>query len=230
MEQTIELLPQGDRAVSVVFPEEISEAVNARVLALCSAIDAAKIPGIVGCIPAYHTLLVEYDPLRLTYGQAAGLVSALAAGGGRRETGGRTVELPVCYGGDFGPDLAAVAAHTGLGPEEVIARHAGGAYRVYMLGFRPGFPYLGGLDPALATPRLPTPRRRIEGGSVGIAGAQTGVYPEASPGGWNLIGRTPVKLFDEERGPLLRPGDTLRFVPVDRPTYDAVLETGVWPL
>ena len=229
MEQTVKLLPQGDRAVSVVFPEEISEAVNAQVLALCAAIDEAKIPGIVSCVPAYHTLLVEYDPLQLTYGQAAGQICSLV-GEDRQETGGRIVELPVCYGGDFGPDLAVVAAHTGLTPEEVIARHTRGTYRVYMLGFRPGFPYLGGLDPALATPRLPTPRRRIEGGSVGIAGAQTGVYPEASPGGWNLIGRTPVKLFDEERGPLLRPGDTLRFTPVDRPTYDAMRETGVWPL
>lgn len=229
MEQTVKLLPHGDRAISVVFPEEISEEVNARVLALCGAIDEAKIPGIINCVPGYHTLLVEYDPLQLTYGQTAGLVRPMTSSG-RREVQGRIVELPVCYGGELGPDLEAVAAHTGLVPEEVISRHAGNTYRVYMLGFRPGFPYLGGLDPALATPRLPTPRHRIEGGSVGIAGAQTGVYPEASPGGWNLIGRTPVKLFDEKRGPLLRPGDDLRFVPVDRPTYDAALETGAWPL
>ena len=229
MEPSVKLLPQGDRAISVVFPEEISEAVNTQVLSLCDAIDAAKIPGILNCIPAYHTLLVEYDPLCLTYGQAVGAIRSLSGGNTSRACG-RMVQLPVCYGGELGPDLPLVAAHTGLTSEEVVSLHASGTYRVYMLGFRPGFPYLGGLDPRLATPRIPTPRRRIAGGSVGIAGAQTGVYPEASPGGWNIIGRTPVKLFDEKRGAFLRPGDTLCFISVDRCIYEEVLKTGVWPL
>ena len=223
------LQPHGDRAVSVVFPSEISEAVSRTVLAMCDALDAARLPGIISCVPAYHTLLVEYDPLLLTYGQAAELLRSLAWDEAR-ETPGRVVTIPVCYGGELGPDLERVAEHTGLTPREVVARHAAGAYRVYMLGFRPGFPYLGGLDPRLATPRRKTPRARVEGGSVGIAGEQTGVYPEPSPGGWNIIGRTPLKLFDEEKLSLLRPGDTLRFLPVDLAAYEAALEKGGWPV
>ncbi len=219
------LVPQGDRAVCAVFPNEISETVNRRVLALCAAVDAAKVPGFVNCIPAYHTLLVEYDPLRLTYGQAASILRNLTVGTGE-EAPGRVVRLPVCYGGKFGPDLEEVAAHAGLAPEEAVSRHAAGKYRVYMLGFRPGFPYLGGLDPRLAAPRRATPRVRIEGGSVGIAGEQTGVYPEPSPGGWNIIGRTPLKLYNGES--LLRPGDTLRFVPVSAAAYEEILAGGAW--
>ncbi len=220
MDAEFTLVPQGDRAVSAVFPDEISEAVNRRVLALCAAIDAARLSGIVNCVPAYHTLLVEYDPLLMTYGQAADLLRNIPFQAGT-EAAGRTVRLPVCYGGGFGPDLEEVAAHGGLSPEELVARHAAGAYRVYMLGFRPGVPHLGGLDPRLATPRKATPRLRIEPGSVGIAGEQTGVYPEASPGGWNIIGRTPLKLYQGQS--LLRPGDTLRFVPVSREEYEDIL-------
>lgn len=219
------LVPQGDRAVSAVFPNEISEAVNRAVLALCAAVDGAKIPGVVNCVPAYHTLLVEYDPLVLTYGQTAELLRSLPLGAAE-EAAGRTVRLPVSYGGTFGPDLADVAAHAGLSQEEVVSRHAAGVYRVYLLGFRPGFPYLGGLDPRLATPRRTEPRLRVEGGSVGIAGAQTGVYPEPSPGGWNIIGRTPLALYRESS--LLRPGDTLRFVPVSRERYEEILADGGW--
>jgi KipI family sensor histidine kinase inhibitor len=125
----------------------------------------------------------------------------------------RWVEIPMCYGGKFGPDLAAVAAHTGLSEAEVIRRHSAGSYRVFLLGFVPGFAYLGGLDPQLATPRRETPRARVEPGSVGIAGTQTGVYPLAAPGGWQIIGRTPLSLFRPQETPptLLHPGDRVRF-------------------
>lgn len=226
----LQILPHGDRAVTVVFPPEISPEVNRRVLALCAALDRAQRQGIVACVPAYHTLLVEYDPLLMTYEEVLACIRALPGADVEEETG-RTVSIPVCYGGEFGPDLGLVAAQSGLTPEEVIARHSGGSYRVYMLGFRPGFPYLGGLDPQLATPRLATPRPRIEAGSVGIAGDQTGVYPEASPGGWNIIGRTPLALFDEGRAAaLLRPGDMLRFVPVNREEYERIREKGGWTL
>ena len=127
---------------------------------------------------------------------------------------GRVVEIPVRYGGDDGPDLADVAAHTGLTPEEVVRRHSAGTYTVYFLGFQPGFAYLGGLDPALATPRRTEPRLAVPAGAVGIGGEQTGVYPAAAPGGWQLIGRTELPLFLPERDPpsLLAPGDTVRFV------------------
>jgi len=225
-----QMLPHGDRAVSVIFPPEISPDVNRRVLALCAALEQASLPGVISCVPAYRTLLVEYDPLLLSYEEMSARLRALPdAAGSACE--GKTVSIPVCYGGDFGPDLARVAAHSGLSVEDVIARHSGGAYRVYMLGFRPGFPYLGGLDPRLAAPRLATPRPRIEAGSVGIAGNQTGVYPEASPGGWNIIGRTPLCLFDEKSATaLLRPGDTLRFEPVGRDAYERIREKGGWAL
>jgi KipI family sensor histidine kinase inhibitor len=125
------------------------------------------------------------------------------------------VEIPVCYGLEYGPDLDAVAAHCGLSPDEVIARHTAAEYRVYMLGFSPGFPYLGGLDPNIAAPRRETPRIKVPAGSVGIAGMQTGIYPLESTGGWQIIGRTPMRLFDPglEEPCLLRPGDRLRFVP-----------------
>lgn len=226
----LQILPHGDRAVTVVFPPEISPEVNRRVLALCAALERAQRSGIVSCVPAYHTLLVEYDPLLMTYEEVLACLRALPDADAREEAG-RTVSIPVCYGGEFGPDLGLVAAHSGLTPEEVIARHSGGSYRVYMLGFRPGFPYLGGLDSRLATPRLATPRPRIEAGSVGIAGDQTGIYPEASPGGWNIIGRTPLSLFDERRASaLLRPGDMLRFVPVSREGYERIREKGGWTL
>ena len=137
----------------------------------------------------------------------------------RSEEGGRVVELPVLYGGEYGPDIEKVAEHAGMAVDEMIGLHSGTGYLVYMLGFTPGFPYLGGLDDRLATPRVATPRLRIPAGSVGIAESQTGVYPLTSPGGWNIIGRTPLALFDPTREPpsLLAPGDVVRFVPLDGP-------------
>ena len=138
----------------------------------------------------------------------------------------RVIEVPVCYGGELGPDLEDVARAVALSPAEVIARHSAPAYRVYLLGFTPGFPYLGGMDPRLACPRLSSPRVRVPAGSVAIAGAQTGVYSVESPGGWRLLGRTPLRLFDPDPGArrpfLLAPGDGLRFVPVDRARFDAL--------
>ena len=224
-----ELLPNGDRAIDVIFPNEISQEVSANVLAMCAAVDAASHPGIVDCIPAYHTLLVEYDPAQLTYGQAAMWLRSLSFTA-HSGTPGRTVTLPVCYGGAFGPELDAVAVHAGLSAAEVVRLHTDAAYRVYMLGFRPGFPFLGGMNPRIATPRRKTPRVRVEGGSVGIAGPQTGLYPEPSPGGWNIIGRTPVCLYDHQTLALLQPGDTLRFAAVSRDDYDRISEKGGWLL
>lgn len=222
-------LPNGDRAVSVIFPNEISTDVSCCVLAMCAAIDAAPLMGIVNCIPAYHTLLVEYDPVLLTYGQTVSWLRGLSFEDSIVNTN-RIVSLPVCYGGIYGPDLDAVASYTGMSASEVIRLHTEGSYRVYMLGFRPGFPYLGGLDARIAVPRKKTPRAHVDHGSVGIAGHQTGVYPEDSPGGWNIIGRTPIHLYDERTHALLRPGDTLRFVSINAQTYEEILEKGGWTL
>ena len=211
----IQLVPVGDTGVLAVFEQKIAEEIGAQVAALDAAVRAAKIPGAGETVPAFASLLVRYDPLLTDYGAVAGAVDALARRLPPPEPGaGRLVTIPVCYGGAFGPDLAFVAQHAGLTEAEVVRRHTGRDYRIYMLGFLPGFPYLGGLDPRLFTPRLQNPRTAIPAGSVGIGGEQTGIYPVASPGGWQLIGRTPLDLFDPERPPLYAAGDRIRFTAI----------------
>ncbi|MBQ8074738.1 MAG: 5-oxoprolinase subunit PxpB [Oscillospiraceae bacterium] len=227
MNRNLTLLPHGDRAVDLVFENRISPEVNAEVQAFCRAVIHTKPDGILGCIPAYRTLTVEYDPLRLTYGQVCLFLRSLSAPEAEEE-GGILVRIPVCYGGEFGPDLGAVAKYAGFSEQEIIRRHTAPDYPVYMLGFRPGFPYLGGLDPLIACPRRAVPRQSVEGGSVGIAGGQTGVYPEASPGGWNIIGRTPLRLFDETSLSLLHPGDTVRFEAVSEDVFWAIAKRRRW--
>ncbi|NLG24446.1 MAG: 5-oxoprolinase subunit PxpB [Clostridiales bacterium] len=218
-------LPAGDRALVVEFGNGIDRATNDRVCALHRALCDRPIAGVLESVPTYRSLMVCYDPCALSAGALEKkLRRLLAAPGAAARSAAREVEIPVLYGGEFGPDLADVAAYARLTEEQVVALHAAPAYRVYMLGFLPGFAYLGGLDERIATPRLAAPRGRIEPGSVGIGGSQTGVYPVASPGGWRLIGRTPVKPYDPARD---RPmpyaaGDLIRFVPIDRPTYDEI--------
>ena len=212
---SIQLAPVGDTGVLAVFEQKIAEEIGAQVAALDAAVRGAKIPGAGETVPAFASLLVRYDPLLTDYGAVAGAVGALARRLPPPEPGaGRLVTIPVCYGGTFGPDLAFVAQHAGLTEAEVVRRHTGRDYRIYMLGFLPGFPYLGGLDPALCTPRLQNPRTAIPAGSVGIGGEQTGIYPVASPGGWQLIGRTPLKLFDPEQPPQYAAGDRIRFTAI----------------
>lgn len=217
--------PAGDCAVSVCFGDEISEAVNARVTGLERALGAAPIPGVAETVPTYRSLLVYYDPRRASYGSMVrrlrGAIRSIGAG---EAASGRIFEIPVLYGGAYGEDLPDVAAHTGLPEDEVVARHSGKDYLIYMLGFLPGFAYLGGLDPSLATPRLTTPRQAIPAGSVGIGGEQTGIYPLKSPGGWRLIGTTPVKPYDPARAePILySAGDRIRFRPVGKAEFDDI--------
>lgn len=212
---SVSLFPVGDSGVLAVFRQEISEEVSAQVFALDAAVRAAGLPGLGETVPAFASLLIRYDPLQTDYDRVAQAVSSLAEGPAPASAGaGRLVTIPVCYGGAFGPDLALVARHAGLAPQEVVRRHTAPEYRIYMVGFLPGFPYLGGLDPALFTPRLQNPRTSIPAGSVGIGGEQTGVYPVASPGGWQLIGRTPLRLFDPDRPPLYTAGDRIRFVSI----------------
>lgn len=223
--------PVGDRALRIELGTTIDEATQQRVQAACAALDAAAIPGFAELVPAYTTITVHYDP-RIAAEAGAPADDIVGWLSTRAELAldklppkptrkGNTVEIPVCYGGEFGPDLARVAAQAKLSPEEVIRRHSEGRYVVHLVGFSPGFPYLGGMDVALATPRLAQPRAQVPAGSVGIAGVQTGVYPVATPGGWNLIGRTPLKLFRLEDDPpaLLQAGDRVKFKAITRDEF-----------
>jgi inhibitor of KinA len=216
--------PQGEGGLVVELGDAIDPAVNARVHGLARAVLAALGPRVVEVVPTYRSLLVVFDPLALARAELEREVERLEdrrAPSDEAAVAGRLVELPVRYGGEHGPDLAAVAARAGLSEAEVVTLHAAPEYLVHMVGFTPGFPYLGGLDPRLATPRLATPRGEVPAGSVAIGGAQTGVYPVPSPGGWRLVGQTPLRLFDPARSEpfLVAPGDRVRFVPVDAAAF-----------
>lgn len=217
----------GDSAVSVQFGEEISETIHYRIQAFQAALTAMSLSGLVEMVPTYCTLMVHYDPEQISYCELCGFVSQAARSvcSTSRHTS-RTVELPVLYGGEHGPDLQFVADYNHLSIEEVVRIHTSGNYLTYMLGFTPGFPYLGGMDDRIAAPRLKTPRVSIPVGSVGIAGTQTGVYPLATPGGWQLIGRTPVRLYDPDRSEptLIRAGDRIRFRDISDDEYRAISE------
>ncbi len=219
----------GDSAINLEFGNVISEKTNGLIRAAAQTLEANPINGVIELVPTFCSLMVVYNPCVVGYdeltSQVRGKLRGLVA-----TTGGihRVVKIPVCYGGDFGPDLGDVAEHAGMSAEEVIAIHSGHDYLIDMLGFLPGFAYLGGLDERLHTPRLATPRTRIEPGAVGIGGAQTGIYPLASPGGWRIIGRTPVRPYDPDReSPILyAAGDYLRFVPIT-PQEFSLIETQV---
>lgn len=212
----------GDRALIVAYGEGIDPAVNERVRQMVVLIEGSAHPAIEAVVPSYCTLAVHYDPDRI---DAEGLIDLLqtleAQAGEAIVPPAATIDIPVCYGGEFGLDLDFVARHNNLDPEAVVRRHSEADYRIYAIGFAPGFCYLGGLDPRLYTPRLATPRLHVPAGSVGIAGGQTGIYPLASPGGWQLIGRTPLRLFAPEREPPIpyQPGDCLRFRPISVATF-----------
>ena len=203
----------GDSALLLELDNRIDPAVNARAIAIAAAVNGAGLAGVRDVVPTFRSVAVYFDPLvadvarlRALLQQAESLPPAAVSR--------RTIEVPVSYGGDAGPDLEDVAAYAGVSPEQVIARHTSVEYRVYMLGFLPGFAYMGLVPPEIAMPRRPTPRLRVAAGSVGIAGPQTAVYPRASPGGWQIIGRTSMPVFDAARTPaaLFAPGDTVRFV------------------
>jgi KipI family sensor histidine kinase inhibitor len=225
----------GDSAVVVEFEERIDPAVNDRVLALARSIEAAALVGVRDVVPTYRSAAVYFDPLKTDVSALLARLEAEAArsGGSQASTAGTEkarppIRIPVCYGETFGPDLDDVAALGGIDAEEVVSLHCGRTYRVFMLGFLPGFAYLAPVDERIAAPRLATPRARVPAGSVGIAGAQTGIYPSESPGGWRLIGRTPVKPFDAQRREpfLFKAGDRVEFYPVDEAAYRDLARAG----
>lgn len=208
----------GDSMLLVELEPAIDPIINERAILLAERLRAKGARGVRDVAPGYCTLAVHFDPLQTDLAAIERAISEeyLAVAGVESITDRAVIEIPVRYGGEAGPDLAAVAAHAGCSEAEVIARHSGRTYRVYMLGFIPGFAYMGRVDPQLAMPRHRVPRERVPAGSVGITGQQTGVYPVESPGGWQLIGRTDAVMFDEDREKpsLLAAGDLVRFVPL----------------
>ena len=224
---TFRIVTAGDSALIVEFEERIDPDVNARAICCAEAIQAARITGIRDVVPTYRSVAVYFDPLR-TAGDI--LMRCLEHAAGQPlspAAAARTpVRIPVCYGGDLGPDLADVASFAGMPEADVVRVHAGSTYRVFMLGFVPGFAYLGIVDSQIAMPRHAIPRVRVPAGSVGIAGVQTGVYSADTPGGWQLIGRTPMKPFDPSREDpfLMQAGDVVQFYPIDRAEHDQWLD------
>jgi KipI family sensor histidine kinase inhibitor len=213
----------GEAALLVEFGEQADLEVNARVHALARALEADRPPTLRSLVPGYVSLLIELDPLQADLTSMAEWVRThLNETGPALAQASRTRTIPTVYGGEWGPDLADVGARLGLDPGEVVARHTAVELTVYMLGFSPGFPYLGDLPETLALPRRATPRERVPVGSVAIAERQTGIYSRDMPGGWHVLGRTPVPLFDEQRDPpaYLAPGDRVRFVAIASGDWD----------
>ncbi len=216
------IVPASDQSLLIYFGEEITIHAHEQIRKLLHLLEAEPVPGVRNLHPAYCSLLVKFDALKCRH---EALEKELRKYLGRLERvklpEPREVEIPVCYGGELGPDLEDVASTHGITPERVIELHSSTTYFVYFLGFAPGFAYLGELSQELVTPRLPSPRKKVPAGSVGIAGNQTGVYPFETPGGWRLLGRTPLAMFRTDRGELslLSIGDRVRFVPISRERF-----------
>lgn len=222
--------PVGDRAISIDFGQVIDPTINRHIRQTIERIKALQLDGIIELVPTYCALLVEYDAMLYSYSEICNIIEPTLEEGMTNTTNElvTVVEVPTVYGGEFGPDLSFVASHNHLSEDEVISIHSGTDYLVYMLGFIPGFTYLGGMDPRIATPRLSSPRTLIPAGSVGIAGEQTGTYPSDSPGGWQIIGRTPVTMYDmsKAQAALLKAGDYVRYVPIDESEFHRIKSLG----
>ncbi len=216
-----EIRPAGECGAILILGKKIDERINDLVHAICSKIEEESPEWLEEVIPTYCTVHVYFDPRKASFSEVSKYLKEVPRRVEIKELRGRTVKIPVAYGGEFGPDIEFVAKRNGLSVEEVIEIHQKPLYRVYMLGFTPGFAYLGGMDKRIAAPRLEKPRLKVPAGSVGIAGEQTGVYPIESPGGWRLIGRTPVRMFCPEKDPPTRllPGDKVRFYEISEEEF-----------
>ena len=223
----MKIVPASDSSLLAVLGDTKSLENHERVMSLSLALQRLNDPRIRNLHPAYASILIDFDPLRLSHEDAISLVESLVSEGlPQYERAVKIVTVPVCYDVEFGPDLEEVANHARISAREVIRLHSTATYRVHFLGFTPGFAYLGGLLEALHVPRLATPRKHVPAGTVAIAGSQAGIYPVDSPGGWRLIGRTPVRIFDPNatRPTLLEPGDIVKFSAIDRGTFDATVQ------
>ena len=221
----VRFLLTGDTSLCAEFGNEINEKINAEIRAFNILLLKERLTGIVETVPTYRSLMIHYDPAVLSYDDLVRHLQELTGQLDQVEIPPSDVlEIPVLYGGEMGPDLAFVAEHAKLSEEEVIRIHSSTEYLIYMLGFTPGFTYLGGMSDAIETPRLTTPRVLIPAGSVGIAGKQTGIYPIDSPGGWQLIGRTPVRMYDPDRETPILPqaGQYIKFRSIDQAEYDKI--------
>ncbi len=222
MHEQAKYLPVGDKGLLVEFGRSISPGINRRVRSFALALDKSTLPGIIEYIPTYRSVLIFYDPFVWEVGPLVDRLGDIENSLSKIRLPDPSIYfLPVAYGGEYGPDLHKVCGHTGFTGSKVIDIHTSVNYLIYMLGFTPGFPYLGGMDERISTPRHETPRIKLPAGSVGIAGSQTGIYPVESPGGWQIIGRTPVKLFDphKDKPVLLNPGDYIRFFEISGEEY-----------
>lgn len=233
------LRPLGDHAIVIQLGNSIQQETHEMVKTVTTFFETRTIEWLVEIIPAFTTVTLYYDPIKIieshkpfqntlpykiVCSEIEHMLSQITT---LEQSDSRIVDIPVCYGGEFGPDLEEVANHNHISTEDVIAKHSKGDYLVYMIGFAPGFPYIGGMSPDIATPRRESPRLKIPAGSVGIAGEQTGVYPIETPGGWQLIGRTPLKLFkpnNNDSPSLLKAGDRIRFTPISFEEYKVLEE------
>ncbi len=233
--QTFTIYAISEKAVTIEFGHEIDETILQQISRFNNLVNQNPFHGFYTTVPAYTTLTIFYDPVRVISSGLPGadcfekvfayLTSLKSKKDSSATMADNTITIPVCYGGEFGSDLQEVADLHNLTIEKVIELHSAATYKVYMIGFVPGFAYLGGMPEILATPRKPTPRRKVQPGSVGIAGRQTGIYPLQTPGGWQLIGRTPLQLFNANRlqPSLLKAGDNVVFKPIDIQEYNCLL-------
>jgi KipI family sensor histidine kinase inhibitor len=227
MYEKAKYLVSGDSAVNIEFGNSISEEINKKIRAMASAIEINEVHGIMELVPTYRSLMIHYDPLSVDFYELVNTLKKIEENlVNIHLPAPDVIEIPTLYGGDWGQDIENVARHNNITVEEVVEIHTSKEYLIFMLGFTPGFPYLGGMDTRIAAPRLQTPRTRIPGGSAGIAGEQTGIYPVSSPGGWQLIGRTPIKLFDPHReNPiLLKSGNYIKFKSISEEEYEKIQE------
>ncbi|WP_226654362.1 5-oxoprolinase subunit PxpB [Pseudalkalibacillus hwajinpoensis] len=227
--------PLGEAALKCCFQEDVSPALTDKIQAFCRKLRSKEIIGITEWVPAYDSVAIYYDPWKLSYQQLADFLLNMVVELDVNRDESKMVTIPTHYGGDDGPDLENLAAANNLSTKDVINLHTSGSYLINMIGFLPGFPYLSGLDERIAMPRLENPRQSVPAGSVGIAESQTGIYPLDSPGGWHIIGRTPLKLFDAEKEEpfLFEQGDYLQFKAISEDEYKQIqreIENGTYKL